>query len=347
MPDKENKRINEIDLLRFAAALMVVFYHYAFRGYAADNLTVMPYPLRFAKYGYLGVNLFFIISGFVILMTAASGDLKKFLISRVVRLYPAFWISCTITFLAILAIGGERYSATFSQYAINLTMLSEFFSVPSIDGVYWSLFVEIKFYVLIAALLWFRKIDRAEIFFVCWLIVSGVLEFFYHNGYLYYWLAADYAAYFAAGAMFFLIWSKGVSISRIVTLGAAWTLAINRALKDVAYNEKHFKEPYNENLVIGIVTIFFLTMLLVALKRTGWVGRARWAFVGALTYPLYLLHHRFGFIIFNRAYPAFNPHLTFWGTLAFMLILSYAVSRLEQKISPSFKGFLNHRLQAG
>ncbi|MDD5250387.1 MAG: hypothetical protein PHY45_15495, partial [Rhodocyclaceae bacterium] len=54
-------RVNEIDLLRFVAALSVVFFHYSFRGYAADAMSVMPYPLLapFSKYGYLGVELFF------------------------------------------------------------------------------------------------------------------------------------------------------------------------------------------------------------------------------------------------------------------------------------------------
>ena len=63
------QRVNEIDLLRFIAALAVVFFHYAFRGYAADDLSILPYPLLapLAKYGYLGVELFFMISGFVIL----------------------------------------------------------------------------------------------------------------------------------------------------------------------------------------------------------------------------------------------------------------------------------------
>ena len=86
-------RVNEIDLLRFFAALAVAFYHYAFRGYAANNLSIMPYPLLepIAKYGFLGVELFFMISGFVILMTAASGSLKGFIVSRIVRLYPAVW----------------------------------------------------------------------------------------------------------------------------------------------------------------------------------------------------------------------------------------------------------------
>ena len=74
----QTRRVNEIDLLRFVAALAVVFFHYAFRGYAADDRSIMPYPLLapIAKYGYLGVELFFLISGFVILMTASRGSLR-------------------------------------------------------------------------------------------------------------------------------------------------------------------------------------------------------------------------------------------------------------------------------
>ena len=94
---KRSGRLYELDLLRFIAAFAVLLFHYSFRGYAKDHYTVMPYlsiaPVT--KYGYLGVSLFFLISGFVILMTASSGSTRHFVISRLVRLYPAFWVSCT------------------------------------------------------------------------------------------------------------------------------------------------------------------------------------------------------------------------------------------------------------
>ncbi len=77
-----NARVNELDLLRFFAAFAVVFFHYSFRGYTADDMSIMPYPILASvfKYGYLGVELFFMISGFVILMTAANGNLRNFII---------------------------------------------------------------------------------------------------------------------------------------------------------------------------------------------------------------------------------------------------------------------------
>jgi len=60
----------EIDLLRFLAAIAVLFYHYTFAGFEDNpNLVPVEYPFlaEFTRYSYLGVNLFFLISGFVIL----------------------------------------------------------------------------------------------------------------------------------------------------------------------------------------------------------------------------------------------------------------------------------------
>lgn len=105
-------RLYEIDLFRFLAALSVVLYHYTFRAYAAHDMSSMSFQQlgSFFRYGYLGVNLFFMISGFVILLTALNKDLIGFAISRIVRLYPTFWASVTLTAVATLFIGGDRYS---------------------------------------------------------------------------------------------------------------------------------------------------------------------------------------------------------------------------------------------
>src|SRR2546429_8884405 len=83
-------RVNEIDLLRFFAALAVVFFHYSFNGDAAGAMSVMadPHLDPVSKYGYLGVELFFMINGVVILMTAANGNLLRFVILRLFWLYP-------------------------------------------------------------------------------------------------------------------------------------------------------------------------------------------------------------------------------------------------------------------
>ncbi|MFD0737888.1 acyltransferase family protein [Lysobacter koreensis] len=337
----ESRRVNEIDLLRFAAALAVVFFHYAFRGYAADDRSIMPYPLLapVAKYGYLGVELFFLISGFVILMTASRGSLKAFAVSRFVRLYPAFWACCTLTFLAIAVLGAERYSATLPQYLVNMTMLSGFVGVPSIDGVYWSLFVELQFYALVAVLVAIGRIHQAQFFLSLWLLASIALEMF-PIGSLRFLLLTGYSAYFIGGAMSFLIWSRGVTIYRVCVMAACLALALQQSLAGIPGFEQHFHTDMNRFAVGAIVSAFFVVMLLVALRRTGAVGRQRWLVAGALTYPLYLIHQNIGFMIFNVAYPAINAHLLFWGTLLLMLVIAYAVHVLiERRFSPRLKQF--------
>ena len=341
-------RVNEIDLLRFVAALSVVFFHYAFRGYAGDAKTVMPYPMlaTAGKYGYLGVDLFFMISGFVILMTASNGSFKDFAVSRAARLYPAFWACCTVTFGAILAIGGVRYHATFSQYLVNMTMLSEFFHVPYIDGVYWSLTVELRFYALVALALLLGQVHRAQWLLCFWMAALIVVEAV-PGDWARYLLIADYAAYFIAGATCFLIWSQGVSTVRIGLLAAAWAVAVLEAIGLARGNAGYYHTSFDGLVVAGIVSAWFATMLLVGLRRTSFLGNRRWLMLGALTYPLYLLHQNIGFMIFNLGYPDIDAHILFWGTICAMLVLSHFVNvQIERRLAPRLKAGINHGFDA-
>jgi peptidoglycan/LPS O-acetylase OafA/YrhL len=323
-------RVNEIDLLRFIAAMAVLFFHYAFRGNAADGMTTLAYPALapLAKYGYLGVELFFMISGFVILMTAARGSLRGFVVSRFVRLYPAFWACCTITFLAILAIGGTRYSSSLHDYLINMTMLADFVGVQTMDGAYWSLTVEIRFYVLVALVLLIGQIRHAQAILIGWLALTIVSL---ASGKLRFLLIADYSPYFIAGATFFLVWERGMSLTRAAMLLLAWALAIYHSVGQLGEAEEHFTTVLNGYAVAAVVTVFFAVMLLISLRRTGSFGERRWVLIGALTYPLYLLHQYIGFMIFNVVHPMLNVHLVFWGTIFVALALAYAVHVLVEK----------------
>lgn len=348
-PAVKNTRVNEIDLLRFVAALAVVFFHYAFRGYAADAMSVMPYPLfsSFAKYGYLGVDLFFMISGFVILMTAASGSLRDFVVSRFVRLYPAFWTCCTITFVLTLAIGAPRYSASLSQYLINMTMLSNYVGTPPLDGSYWSLFVEMRFYGLVAVVLIIGRIHQAQLFLIIWLIASIALELLPTGNTLSSLLIVNYSAYFIAGATCYLVWSQGISSTRASLLIVSWGLAIFHSFDKMTVQEKLFNTDMNIYIVATIITSFFIVMLLISLKHTGFVGRNRWQLAGVLTYPLYLLHQNIGFMVFNVAYPTINPHILLWGTIIMMLGAAYAVHAIiEKRYSMPIKEGINSLFNA-
>lgn len=89
-------RLAALDGLRFVAAAAVMFFHYTS---AEKLLWGNPSRLEFpginvvTRYGYLGVELFFIISGFVIPMTAYGRTTEDFVASRFSRLFPAYWVT--------------------------------------------------------------------------------------------------------------------------------------------------------------------------------------------------------------------------------------------------------------
>ena len=279
-------------------------------------------------------------------MTAVGGSLRSFVVSRFIRLYPAFWVCCTITFVAVAAIGAPRYTASLGQYAINLSMLSEFVGVDSIDGSYWSLYVEMRFYALVGVVLLLGRIRQAEPILAAWLIASVALEIL-PIAKLRFLLIAEYSAYFIAGATCFMIWSRGLTPARAAMILVSWGLALHQSIQGLPQFEKTYNTRLSVLAITGITTAFFSVMLLISLKRTGVFGRKRWQWAGVLTYPLYLLHQKIGFMIFNSAYPAVNAHLLLWGTLASVLAAACAVHVfVEKRYAPRLKRAINDLFDA-
>jgi peptidoglycan/LPS O-acetylase OafA/YrhL len=339
------KRFYELDLLRFIAAFSVLLFHYSFRGYAADNLSALPYlslaPL--SKYGFLGVNLFFLISGFVILMTASSGSKRHFVVSRIVRLYPAYWVCCTATFLVMRCAASARFVPSLRQYLLNMTMLNGFIGVPFIDSVYWSLQVEMKFYALVFLMLLFRQIHRAKALLGIWLalyLVAGLV----HVKLLTALLIPEHAPYFIAGAIFFLISREGLSLYKGGVLAACYAVMLKQALPPLHDLGAHYHTTYSAVAVGAALAAFFAIFFLITSGRTEALATRRWQILGALTYPLYLIHQNIGFAIFNAAYPRYNAHLVLWGVVALMLGAAYAVNRVERLCAKPMKAFLLRRL---
>ncbi|MEJ8836226.1 acyltransferase family protein [Ramlibacter sp. AN1133] len=198
MQKQSAARASEVDLFRFLAALAVVFFHYAYMG-ANESGASTAYPAlgTVAQYGYLGVDLFFLISGFVIMMSASHGTVAGFVASRAARLFPAFGVCCTATFLVLLATGQSLPSVT--MFLLNMTLAGAAAPITLVDPSYWSLAAEIRFYALVALLLWFRQMRRVEAMLGVWLAVSVAMAV--HNVRLIeIVLVTRYAAYFVGGA---------------------------------------------------------------------------------------------------------------------------------------------------
>jgi peptidoglycan/LPS O-acetylase OafA/YrhL len=329
-----DRRLLEIDLLRFLAALSVVLYHWAFRGHAADGLSSMHYPAiaGWAKYGFLGVELFFVISGFVILMSARSGSLRDFAVSRVVRLYPAFWFCCTLSALVMLwlAPGRPGYEVGFAQYLVNMTMFSGFVGVASIDGVYWSLFVEMRFYLMVALVLALGWMPRVERLLWVWLAIVFVQQFV-RTGPLWMIFNTAYAALFIAGAVLYLVHERGWTAARALLLNLCLLLAIWQQLKGLPALEKHYRTDFSPFAVAGCIVLIFAVMAAAASGGLRWL-RHPWCLpLGATTYPLYLVHQNIGYLVFDSLLARTDRHLLFWGAVLAVIALAYAIHRGIEK----------------
>ncbi|WP_417805575.1 acyltransferase family protein [Thalassospira lucentensis] len=139
-----------IDGLRAIAVLMVIAFHYL--GRWPNDYTGLSISPMF-EFGWLGVDLFFIISGYCIAMTASrAGSLAIFWGRRFGRIYPAYVAGVILTFFLVSAFGLPGKEVTAFQAAGNLVFLNAL-GFPPVDGVYWSLIVELKFYAIYGLLL--------------------------------------------------------------------------------------------------------------------------------------------------------------------------------------------------
>jgi peptidoglycan/LPS O-acetylase OafA/YrhL len=332
-------RLAALDGLRLFAALAVAVFHLS----VSWRLDGQSPPTRYlpdlapvAAYGFLGVELFFLVSGFVIGMSSWRRSLGEFFVSRVSRLYPAYWVCIliTVTVVAILPVaGGVPVSGTpqLREIAANLTMLQEPLGIPAVDTVYWTLFVELRFYLLFAALVAFGlTYRRTVIFCVVWMIVS-VIGPTLDSKMINIVAIPEYAPYFIAGIAMFLIHRFGRSPLLLAVIGFSWLVSINRVEQRVAGINPGFEVPTWPG--IAIVTLCYLLVLVIAL---GWTDRIRWSWLttaGALTYPFYLLHQRVGYGLIRHAHertsvPAWALLL---GAIAVVLGLAWLVHRFAER----------------
>ena len=134
----QNKtRYLELDCLRGIASIAVVLFHFTF-GYDNGLKSFNANHIYFT-YGRMGVQLFFLISGFVILMTLDnSKNIKDFVISRFSRLYPSYWCSIlfTVIFISLFGAPFQLGKYTSSQICINFSMIQFLFKVKDVDGAY-------------------------------------------------------------------------------------------------------------------------------------------------------------------------------------------------------------------
>lgn len=297
-------RLEGLDGLRLLAVLAVVLFHFAFRG-AAGGLTNASIPALapVAKYGYLGVHLFFVISGFVIAYSSHGRRAVAFGIARFSRIYPTFIVCMSATTIVILLFGAPRFETSFGQWAANLFVASELFDQPFVDGAYWSILYELLFYGWMFVLLAIFPASKIRMSVVCfgWLALSAVNELVLHSDLARRIFLTDASAFFVAGIMLYQIHAKAGGRSPWVVLGVAGIGSALQAVMTAPEAEAAYDAQFSRPVIAACAII---GILLVALATSVRID-ARWSralvVAGGITYPLYLLHQNIGYIILNLA----------------------------------------------
>jgi peptidoglycan/LPS O-acetylase OafA/YrhL len=350
-------RLRALDGLRLLAALSVAAYHYGGRdgeisqAWGSSPSGQFPTLAPLFAYGCLGVQLFFVISGFVICMSGWGRTLRAFAASRVSRLMPAYWAAVVLV-SAVFALPWVAYEAVSpSDALVNLTMLQEPMGVDRVLGVCWTLWAELRFYLLFALFVVLPGargrgetdacIRRRALRFCAAWTLAAVLAQGSDWGPLNALLMPQYAPFFIGGVGLYLLHRFGHDAAAWALVALSWLLGQHYAVADLWHGGPgpgggpYFS--YRSSLaIIAFVTLAFAAVAAVALGPSRLAGGARWRWLttaGALTYPFYLVHEHLGWVAVRALHQWLG--LPSWAVLPLtvlaMLALAWMLHRAVER----------------
>ena len=316
-----SRRVVELDALRGLAALAVVAFHYTtFYGQQVGHVTPLPFGFPAGNYG---VHLFFLISGFVIFMTLErTRTAMDFVVSRFSRLFPGYWAAIAVTAAVVYAIGMPGQRLPLRDLALNFTMVQQVLGAEHLDGSYWTLQVELFFYAQM--LLWFvlGGLPRMRWIIVAWLLLAVAYgESMQHHLHFSYTVRelfiVRHIPFFAMGVVFYQLYRGSERPLLDVALIGLCLLAVAIALPPVF-------------VVVGLVCCAIFGLFLAGALR--WLATPAFAFLGTLSYSIYLLHQAIGFALIHRLEEAGVPSivavlLAAGAVMSLATLLAFAVER--------------------
>lgn len=315
-------RLLELDSIRGLAALAVVFYHFFYR-YNTLYEHDLAY-ISFASFGIYGVNLFFMVSGFVIYWTLNRTDNSiDFIVSRFSRLYPVYWFSVILTFFVVFSFGLDGRETTVLVMFKNFLMFHEYFGVPHVDGVYWTLTLELTFYFWIFIIFKFGYLRYTELVFSLLVVISSLysLGLFSLPDFLKKLLMLKYISFFTAGICFYKIANdlsdkKTIPILFLCLISTIFTESIKAFV---------------------IFFIFYIGFYLATSGRLKVLTFKPLVYLGGISYSLYLTHQNIGYVIINKTYEYALPPIV---GVSFALISTLALASLLTKYieKPALRG---------
>ena len=287
----DKKRFHELDALRGIAALAVVLFH--FTGYVTHHHHFGDFPFYF-RLGERGVSLFFMVSGFVIYYTLErSKTLADFAFSRFSRLYPTYWMSLGLWAAVTVAVLHRQFWIT--GFAVNATMLQKFIGVGDLDIVYWTLAVELVFYMWMAALFAMGQLKHIVPFCAVWLAASAAWAIVRNNydisELINTYFILQHVPYFIAGIMFRRIHTQGWKIQHVAVISGA--VACNGLIKGMP------------ELIVSVALFSVFALAICGNLRL--LAHPVLLWLGAISYPLYVTHRNIGYTLLQIFHDAGVP----------------------------------------
>ncbi|MEV4778302.1 acyltransferase family protein [Burkholderia sp. LMU1-1-1.1] len=344
-----------LDVLRFAAAAMVLFFHFCylatvsphgFIGNATRQSLTFPETIPFTHFGWVGVQVFFVISGFVIAFSGEKATPFGFFASRVVRLGPGAWICAPLTLLVTAALGfasakdmmgGLRHSMAFLPWG------------PWIDGSYWTLGIELAFYATVLAIIALGRFTLVRplamvlgaLSALFWLAVAmadpasalGHKLAAARESRLVVLLLVHHGVFFALGVF---LWLALVKRQARANLGWIALLLVAGCMQIVAENARVNTQYGVHNSALAPCAIWLAAMALMVWSvraNAHWhrlPGAARGAIrtAGMMTFPLYLVHQvAGGAIMAALVLGGWNRWRALAATVALVLAASWVIAK--------------------
>lgn len=310
-------RLTELDALRGIGALCVLIFHYSTRFHELfPQASHVPFSFPGGNYRVL---LFFTISGFAIFFTLERiGTVADFVVNRFARLYPAYLAAMLCTLSIEYLAHATKLLIGPKAILFNFTMLQGFAFIPEVDGAYWTLTVEIAFYVCMIALWRFAGLRRLEPMLALWLVVRWL-----------YWAWPDmperiimllvlrYLPFFVIGMLSYRVWAGRRTWRQQAPYAAM-------ALASIATMETW------DVTIVGIVLLASFAALIRGHLRFLAIRPLIW--LGGISYSFYLIHQHVGFVVMLEVAKAgYSPWIGFAAAFLVALVLGTIINRIVER----------------
>ncbi|MCG2667058.1 acyltransferase family protein [Bradyrhizobium sp. GCM10023182] len=352
-----------LDPLRFATALGVAVFHQMFWSWAWVSIGVpgferyvaadvlYPSAAPFTWFGWVGVEIFFVISGFVIANSACKSSPGEFLLGRALRLYPAVWVCATATLLVLLLFGSGPASEFILPYLHAMLMVPKGVTGQWLDGVYWTLAAETAFYGLVYCAMLTKKVTLRHLAWgltiysaifnaVALLVLSCTTpsDLPYLVILMFRVPAAafllNHGCFFALGIWLFI--SSNRELTRLER--AAVAIACLSGAAEIYYFASFFLTSIpaiaDQSALVPIM-VWAAAVLLIAVaanrnRRAAGVASpeapAYWRTLGLITYPLYLSHNVVGTAIIRALVDAgLDATTAVWVELGILVLICWLI----------------------